>query len=444
MKVKILVLFLFMHAAMLHAQDVTVTGKVKGTIPAGMRIYLLPIGSRQANPDTMAHADGRISATVGSNAWGLYDLVTVYNRQQAITPLHVTADNGKAQLNLSVSNGVVALTKPDRDNRALAAFNDAYAARSKRLWLEGRNMSNEQQKALINGYPALADSIVGAQKPSETVAQYLRMWAQVQRFEAATSMMYASGHQLSSVGFDLTDLAKETLPKIDNPMAALFDGATTIALRALGSKDLKTQLTAIRTNLKDTALRARSEEVTMKRWLATFDYGNRYTEGEQELTALTSELDLDSRYLAEFKTHKAAIKAAPFPQTAKLYDADGNAVNFSQFAGKWVYIDMWASWCVPCIKEVPYLKQLEKDLEGSNVVFVSISVDTNRDSWKKKMAQLGLSGNQFINDDGSLGNALNVKAIPRFLIYDPEGRLYDDNATRPSDERTKERLQGLK
>lgn len=439
--------FLILSALLLgttaHAQDVTVTGKVKGKIPAGTRVYLLPAGQRQASPDTVAFDGGRLRATVGGNPWGLYDLITVSNRQQAVTPVRLTVEDGKAQLRLTADGGRMAVDKPGSDNRALAVFNDGYTERSKRFWMEGRNMDNSQQKALINGYPALADSVIGALKPSATVAQYLRLWAQVLRFEAANNMMFATGNPLSAVGFDLRDLARETLPHIDSPMAALFNGTPAIAITACKSKVLRTQLAALRANVKDTALLARCCDATVGAWLKSFNYQERFSEGEAELKAVTADFGLGGKYMAEFQSHKAAIKAAPFPAGVKLCDTDGRAVDFSRFRGRWVYIDMWASWCVPCIKEIPHLKKLEEDLAGRNIAFVSISIDTDRAAWLKKVAQLGLTGNQLINDDGSLGKALNVNAIPRFLIYDPDGRLYDDNATRPSDSRTKPALEAL-
>ena len=109
-----------------------------------------------------------------------------------------------------------------------------------------------------------------------------------------------------------------------------------------------------------------------------------------------------------------------------------------------MFIDLWASWCIPCIKEIPHLKQLEKDLQNKDVVFLSISIDTNVAAWKKKVAALGLEGELLNNQDNKLCESLNVSGIPFFLIYDKEGKLYKYNAYRPSDMRLKPLLEGLK
>jgi thiol-disulfide isomerase/thioredoxin len=84
------------------------------------------------------------------------------------------------------------------------------------------------------------------------------------------------------------------------------------------------------------------------------------------------------------------------------------------------------------LKEVPALQQLEKELKNDKVVFVSISIDSTEEPWKKKMEEKNMHGNQLWNPDNSLGQALNVKGIPFFVIYDPEGKLYMHGAPRPS------------
>ena len=104
----------------------------------------------------------------------------------------------------------------------------------------------------------------------------------------------------------------------------------------------------------------------------------------------------------------------------------------AMFKGKYVYVDLWASWCVPCCKQVPYLQALEKELQNKNVVFVSISTDSSEAPWKKKMEQLDMHGNQWLNPDGKLCDKLNVSGIPHFLIYDKEGNLHTYDAQRPS------------
>ena len=53
-------------------------------------------------------------------------------------------------------------------------------------------------------------------------------------------------------------------------------------------------------------------------------------------------------------------------------------ISLSSFAGRLVYIDMWATWCGPCVTEIPSLKRLQKDYENMDAIFLSVSVDTDK------------------------------------------------------------------
>ncbi len=127
---------------------------------------------------------------------------------------------------------------------------------------------------------------------------------------------------------------------------------------------------------------------------------------------------------------------------------DGKIINLSDLRGKYVYIDVWATWCAPCIKQVPYLKQLEKRYHDKNVVFVSISVDKKevKATWKQMVADKQLGGLQLFADksfDSAFMDAYAVNSIPRFILIDPEGKIVNPEAPRPSFDKTRALLDGL-
>lgn len=132
----------------------------------------------------------------------------------------------------------------------------------------------------------------------------------------------------------------------------------------------------------------------------------------------------------------------------RLKDINGKDVTLADLAGKFVYIDLWATWCGPCKGEMPALAELEEEFAGKDVAFVSISIDRNKDIdlWKKTVADMKLGGIQLhLGEDWDwLRNFMPTSmAVPRFILLDREGKIINASMSRPSDKATKEQLHEL-
>lgn len=126
----------------------------------------------------------------------------------------------------------------------------------------------------------------------------------------------------------------------------------------------------------------------------------------------------------------------------------GGTTKLSDLRGKYVYLDVWATWCAPCRAEIPYLKELEHAFAGKDIAFVSISVDQLKDyeKWRAVVTDQQLGGVQLFADKAWASDwvqALRINAIPRFILIGPDGVMIDPNATRPSDQQTRNRLAKL-
>jgi len=124
-------------------------------------------------------------------------------------------------------------------------------------------------------------------------------------------------------------------------------------------------------------------------------------------------------------------------------DKEGKQVSFASLKGKVVLIDVWATWCGPCRAEFPYLKQLEKDVEGQPVQIVSISTDADKDKekWLKMIKDENLGGMQlYAGQDNEFSKYYKVNTIPRFLVFDKNGKIVSADALRPSNPKLKELL----
>ena len=96
---------------------------------------------------------------------------------------------------------------------------------------------------------------------------------------------------------------------------------------------------------------------------------------------------------------KKELKEGDQAPTFKYLDINGKEVSLSDLKGKYVYIDVWATWCGPCQYELPHLKELEKKMHGKKIVFVSISCDKDKAAWEKMVKEQGLGGVQLHNDN---------------------------------------------
>lgn len=116
-------------------------------------------------------------------------------------------------------------------------------------------------------------------------------------------------------------------------------------------------------------------------------------------------------------------------------DSTGKQVSLSDFRGKVVLVDVWATWCGPCRGELPHLKKLEEEMKGKEVVFIGVSVDEekNHAKWKKFIVDEQLPGIQlFANGWSKITKDYKITGIPRFMVFDREGKIVEAVAPRPS------------
>lgn len=116
-------------------------------------------------------------------------------------------------------------------------------------------------------------------------------------------------------------------------------------------------------------------------------------------------------------------------------DQNGKTYSLKDFKGKYVLIDFWASYCVPCKKETPYWKELIEKFKGRKIVFINISIDYDQVKWMEGIKNEGLDNLQLIIDRDNLSftGAYRVETIPRYILLDKKGRVVNAYMPRPSD-----------
>ena len=129
----------------------------------------------------------------------------------------------------------------------------------------------------------------------------------------------------------------------------------------------------------------------------------------------------------------AALKLQPGQPAPDftLDDLDGQPVSLSQFKGQVVVLDFWASWCVPCINDLPYLRKVKEKTADWPVVFVNISLDRDEDDWREAIDTHEIKGVHVRAGFGSdVAESYQVMGIPSYYLVDSQGLIVEDHGLR--------------
>lgn len=374
------------------------------------------------------------------------------NKQLAINfPLYIkpgSKENLNLQYNdtayLSIGKGSLS-----GNNKALILFSNFHFQNQKQLFF---NMPVADSAATyLAQIFKLADHLLSKYSvPDQRVKNYLAAWALNEYIQNLLTVQryYAKGTEKKLPG-NAYQFSKSSIKIFNNPEALLlydtysslksyieiidtaaFSKNNKSAEYVRHSMDMVNQLfsnEAVKTMFCSKELQ---NYMRSARFSTEDDFENKLQQFK-DLAQAVPDTKIRQQLVEDFTNLRFTREGAPMPEVG-FKDAEGRNVPLTSFRGKYVYIDMWASWCIPCIKEIPHLKELEKDYGRKNIVFLSISVDEDKDAWKKKLNDLELSGHQLEVGNSGFEKLMNMQGIPHFFLYNPEGKLMIYNAPRPS------------
>ncbi len=133
----------------------------------------------------------------------------------------------------------------------------------------------------------------------------------------------------------------------------------------------------------------------------------------------------------------------------KAYDLDNREITLDKFKGKYVYIDVWATWCGPCKQMTRHFVELAEKYKDKNIVFLSLSADKNsvESKWREYVNEhLGSNCITAWTKSG-FNNAFvqyyKINSIPRFMLIDPDGNVFSNKFWTPNDPRVETLLKQL-
>ena len=153
--------------------------------------------------------------------------------------------------------------------------------------------------------------------------------------------------------------------------------------------------------------------------------------------ANSTDVDFKQKLTVKYDQNKSLVRGMPSPQFTDYENHKGGTMSLTDLKGKYVYIDVWATWCGPCKREIPFLKEIETKYHGKNIEFVSASIDRMQDheAWVQMVKDEQLLGHQLFADSdwqSAFVKGYAIEGIPRFILVDPEGNIVSADAPRPS------------
>ena len=141
------------------------------------------------------------------------------------------------------------------------------------------------------------------------------------------------------------------------------------------------------------------------------------------LSAGAAEGEGDTPDRAKLGEFVPSQQPAPAPAVS-LTDVSGNTVELSDFKGRLVVVNLWATWCEPCLREMPSLERLQSKL-GDRIAVLGVSEDRGGSKTVEPfIAKLGLKSVKIFLDPKSIvGRAFEVRGLPTSLLIDRDGKL---------------------
>lgn len=430
--------FLFMAATALllcsctkHYNTLNISGEIKNDSIANVKIFVNSLG--ETPQEVPLSADGKsYNYTLSSETSYISNFIATYtdgndNKMQIYIPLYVSPKQGSIKIDITERNGNAIFTTEDKDNSLLAAYyQDFYGTHMRQ-----KPSTDEEILKFVSRISEYADSL-SKQAESDEMKGYFVLRGYFDRLNAISLINFWLRGSDKKIPEAVTEGMPDVKDIVNNPAVKLFPSeVSSLIMKEIATGDRVTERIAnLKAAVTDTTIISMVSDNIISRFVSTYDFSEGVETGFAILDSVAADHPNYENWKNQLQLRSSSIIGAPAPDV-EIIDSEGNTHKLAEFKGKYIYVDFWASWCVPCNREIPIMKELEKTLGNDNVVFVGISIDESENDWKEALKRHELKENQFLGNR-LLAEMLSIQSIPRYIIYDKEGKLMNSNAPRPS------------
>ncbi|WP_413998757.1 TlpA family protein disulfide reductase [Flavobacterium sp. W1B] len=416
---------------------ITISGKITNTEKG-----IISIKGESFEKEIKLKADGSFSANLTIQYDGIYTLETTQNSNPIYlskgTKLTIIADDNAFNRSLKYTG------KGSIENQYLAEkSNITTQIPDYDLYKLDENIFLKKLKEIKNSVITLYG------KTKFTDNNFKEKEARnIHYLEQKHLFIYKENHSIYA-GLDGFKVS-ETFPKIDetidldNNSDYLFSSEYKVIVFSKFYKNIKGDSTSWFITAKNAipeikALKSQNiKNRLIKNSIADISMDNpNYEKTYNEFSAIVTDPKLKEILTQNYKATNALKPGNPSPKF-DYENQKGGKTSLESLKGKYIYIDLWATWCGPCIQEIPFLKKVEEQYKDKNIEFVSISIDSKKDQekWSKFVKEKQLSGIQLLAEnewDSTFIKDYAVQGVPTFILIDPDGNIISARAPWPSD-----------
>ncbi len=341
----------------------------------------------------------------------------------------------------SLADENIFITKANQFSKEQSASVRKYYEAAPEDYLAGMNSQREAEDKLLDDYlknnPELGQDFIESRRILNEFSYYssLMNYENIHRYYAGVdSVELPEGWYdfLDNIDIDRPEYLKVpvSLNVINSIINKRIEENTGLGDDAWGTAELvKEQFNYVMDNFENQELIDHFLFTSLSTYIDARGTGGVEDLTEQFYSVSTSEKDINA--IREKEEEWAPLKTGMPAPAFTLPDINGNMVSLSDFRGKYVYIDFWATWCGPCKIEIPYLEKMSEEYKDSNIEIISISVDRDKQAWENMVADDQPQWLQ-LHDSILLNDKYLVKYIPSFVLIDREGNILEARALRPS------------